>query len=47
MRLSSRNSLDSLSMCKMISVPLDFLLDFSIEYSGDPSQIQWAAGSFL
>ena len=45
--VSSKNSFESLSMCKMISVPLSFLSCFFKVNSGDPSQVQCAAGSSL
>ena len=44
---SSKNVLESLSMCKMISVPRSVLSCFSKVNSGDPSQVQCAAGSSL
>ena len=44
-RESSKNSFESPSMCNMISVPLSDFSVFSKVYSGDPSQLQYTAGS--
>ena len=44
---SSKNSFESLSMWRIISVPLSFFLDFFKVKFGDPSQDQCAASSPL
>ena len=46
-RGSSKNSIESSAMCKIISEPRSFLSEASRVYSGLPSQVQWAAGSSL